>query len=71
MCPSMPEGMAEHSWEGTNAGRVQPLPPLQQTQLSEHSNQWHDLATLPAIGQLSSPTDYELGLGGAWLVYLK
>lgn len=29
-----------------------------------------DLAPLPAMGQLSSLTDYELGPDGAWLVYL-
>lgn len=26
---------------------------------------------LPAKGQLSSPTDSKLGLGGAWLIYLN
>lgn len=63
----MPEGMAQHSWVRTKGGgRVWLLPPLPQAQLSGlpgHSNQWYDLATLPAMGQLSSPTDYKLGVG--------
>lgn len=34
VCAPMCEGVTQHSWEGTNLGRVQLLPPLQQTRLA-------------------------------------
>lgn len=59
VCTPMSEGMTRHSWEKTNLGRVQLLPPFQQVGLSElFEHTGSALAPLPATDQLSSPKDY-------------